>query len=352
MRKKVYLVLENGKVFEGVSFGAEVESVGELIFSTSMVGYVETLTDPSYFGQIVCQTFPLIGNYGVMESDFQSEKAYLSAYIVREWCQEPSNFRSEGNLDAFLKRLGIPGICGIDTRELTRILRENGTMNAVVTPNPDTVDMTALKNFKVADAVAAVTSREFSYEGKGTRIALWDFGTVRNVKTELLDRGCEVVTVPAQTSAEQICALKPDSVFLSAGPGNPEDCSGIINEVAALSMRKIPVLGIGLGHQLLALARGGKVEKMKFSHCGAQPVIEASTGKVLITAQHHGYCVSARPPASEISHKNANDNSCEGLEYTDIPAFSVQFIPETAIGPQSTGAVYDRFVEMAKGAVK
>ncbi len=352
MEKKIYLVLQNGKVFEGKSFGAYRELVGEIVFTTGMTGYLETLTDPSYYGQIVTQTFPLIGNYGVIPADFESEKPALKGYIVREWCEVPSNFRSQGNINDYLEKNGVVGICGIDTRELTKIVREYGVMNAkIVFPqNLNYVDFEEIKNFRVENAVKSVTrpGRVFKAQGERYHVVLWDFGAKDNIARELARRGCTVTTVPATTPFKQIADLKPDGVMLSNGPGDPAENVELIREVAKLVKSGIPTFGICLGHQLLALASGAKTEKLKYGHRGAnQPVRCTRTGRVYISSQNHGYTVIAKtlPKHARVSYVNANDGTVEGVEYENRPVFSVQFHPEASAGPLDTQFLFDRFIE-------
>ncbi|HIW74418.1 MAG TPA: carbamoyl phosphate synthase small subunit [Firmicutes bacterium] len=347
-----YLVLENGKVFQGKRFGAAGDVTGEIVFTTAMTGYLETLTDPSYYGQIVVQTFPLIGNYGVIPSDFESAAPALKAYIVREWCQEPSNFRSEGALGAFLESAGVVGLYGIDTRALTRIIREYGVMNARIASSKEeaVACASALGEYKVENAVRAVTCpRPVPPAGEGLRrVVLWDFGAKANIRRELEKRGCAVTTVPAGTTAEEIAGMAPDGVMLSNGPGDPAENTAIIEELRRLCGYKIPLFGICLGHQLLALAQGAKTVKLKYGHRGAnQPVRDTETGRVYITSQNHGYAVVADslPANARLSFVNANDGTSEGIAYSDMPAFSVQFHPEACGGPLDTGFLFDRFVE-------
>ncbi len=351
--QKAYLVLENGKVLEGKRFGAAGDVTGEIVFTTAMTGYLETLTDPSYYGQIVVQTFPLIGNYGVIPSDFESASPALKAYIVREWCQEPSNFRSEGVLGAFLESAGIVGLYGIDTRALTRIIREYGVMNARITSSKEEAEncAAALKEYAVKDAVNAVTCRRpIPPPVKGERrVVLWDFGAKANIRRELEKRGCAVTTVPAGTTAAEIAAMDPDGVMLSNGPGDPAENIAVISELRRLCERKIPLFGICLGHQLLALSQGAKTAKLKYGHRGAnQPVRDMETGRVYITSQNHGYAVVADtlPGNARLSFVNANDGTTEGIAYSDMPAFSVQFHPEAAAGPLDTRFLFDRFIDM------
>lgn len=360
MQRKAYLVLENGKVFEGKSFGYPCESTGELVFTTAMTGYLETITDPSYYGQIVIQTFPLIGNYGVIPEDFESDKPYLKGYVVRQWCQEPSNFRSEGALDPFLYEHKIPGIYDIDTRALTKIVREHGVMNAKISldhPNTDEV-LPELKEYRVINAVASVCKGEYAITGPSNadyRVALWDFGAKGNIERMLLKLGCQVVTVPCFAKAEEIMALGPDGLMISNGPGDPAENTGAIEQLKKLMEHNIPTFGICLGHQLLALSRGAKTEKLKYGHRGAnQPVLDRSTDKVYITSQNHGYTVvsSTLPGNAFESHTNVNDGTCEGVKYTDIPAFSVQFHPEACGGPLDTGFLFDEFIRLMRTAAR
>ena len=356
MQQSIYIVLENGQVFEGESFGASGETVGEIVFTTGMTGYLETLTDPSYYGQMVVQTFPLIGNYGIIPADFESSSPHVKAYIVREWCESPSNFRSEGELDPFLKMNNIVGVCGIDTRELTRIIREVGVMNAKITTTIDNLDETLaeIKNYRIINAVESVCTGEISVAGGlpgGYRVVLWDFGAKENIRRELLKRGCKVITVPAFTTAQEIVDLKPDGIMLSNGPGDPADNTEIINEMAQLTDSGIPIFGICLGHQLLALAQGAKTAKLKYGHRGAnQPVQDLQTGRVYITSQNHGYAVVADslPAQAALRFINANDGTCEGIEYHNMPAFSIQFHPEASAGPLDTSYLFDQFIDLMR----
>ena len=349
--KKGYLVLQDGQVFAGERFGAETDSVGELVFTTGMCGYLETLTDPSYAGQIVTQTFPLIGNYGVIPPDFEGE-SHVRAYIVRERCDAPSNFRSEGTLDAFLKEKGIPGLCGVDTRRLTRILRENGVMNAMLCDTvPD--DLSAIAAYRVENAVKEVTCAQtetFPAEGAARfRVALLDYGMKRNILRELRRRGCEVTVCPAGTAAETILAGGYDGVMLSNGPGDPAENAYQIEQIQKL-LGKTPLFGICLGHQLTALAAGGGTYKLKFGHRGVnQPVKETGGTRTYITSQNHGYAVAEGVPGGRVSFVNANDGTCEGVDYPEKRAFTVQFHPEACAGPHDTAFLFDRFTALMEG---
>ena len=351
MNKKVYLTLENGKVFEGYSFGADREVIGELVFTTGMTGYIETLTDPSYYGQIVTQTFPLIGNYGIILSDKESKKCWLTAYVVREKCDAPSNFRCEMTLEAFLKEQDIPAVYGVDTRELTRIVREAGVMNAAITFKPLT-DLSALKAYRVKDAVKSVSSgnvRESGEEG-GPRVVLYDFGAKQNIVRELVKRGCRVIEVPATCTAEEALAYRPDGIMLTNGPGDPAENVEVVENIRKLIGKK-PILGICLGHQLFALAMGGQTRKMKYGHRGAnQPVKDLKTGKVFISSQNHGYEVvsDSVKDVGNLTFINANDGTCEGVEYPSVNAFTVQFHPEACGGPHDANFLFDRFIENMK----
>ncbi len=269
--KKGYLVLQDGQVFEGFRFGGPADAVGELVFTTGMCGYLETLTDPSYAGQIVMQTYPLIGNYGIIPEDFEGA-CCVRGYVVREWCEEPSNFRCQGDLDAFLRDRGVPGLWGVDTRELTRIIREHGVMNAAICDEVP-ADLTAVKTYAVTGVVEAETCRAASaYPAEGEerfRVSLLDYGAKRNIVRELQKRGCTVTVLPAQTSAEEVLAAKPDGVMLSNGPGDPAENVYQIEQIKKL-LGKVPMFGICLGHQLTALAVGGGTYKLKYGHRGRQ----------------------------------------------------------------------------------
>ena len=343
---KVYLTLENGRQFTGFSFGAQKEVVGELVFTTGMTGYIETLTDPSYYGQIVTQTFPLIGNYGMIEADMESKKPWVSAYIVREKCDKPSNFRCEGTIDDFLKKQGIPGIYGIDTRELTKIVREAGVMNAAITKKPLN-DLSEVRSYVIKDAVKSVTCSEIEYLGDpdGIKIAVWDFGAKCNIMRELAKRGCYCMKVPSYYTAEQILALEPQGLMLTNGPGDPSENTEIILNIRKLA-GKLPIFGICLGHQLFALAMGGKTKKMKYGHRGSnQPVKNLDTGRVYISSQNHGYeVISSSVEGGKLSFVNANDGTCEGFEYPELNAYTVQFHPEACGGPMDASFLFDKFI--------
>ena len=355
--QKGYLLLENGQLFEGKTFGAVKEASGELVFTTNMTGYLETLTDVSFYGQIVVQTFPMIGNYGVIPEDFESEAPRLSAYIVREWCKAPSNFRSQGTLDELLKRADVPGLYDLDTRALTKVIRQNGVMNAMLLHKKPSNIQTLTQSMKAwaAPRVEDVTCPSVERELPGNteyRVVFMDFGGKGSIAKCLVARGCEVITVPSFTAAEEILAFQPDGVMLSNGPGDPKENGHIIGELQKLCEKKIPIFGICLGHQLLALARGGRTEKLKYGHRGGnQPVKDLQTGRMYISSQNHGYAVSLdhMPNGSRMRYENANDFTCEGIDYLDIPAFSVQFHPEAACGPLDTRFLFDRFIALMGG---
>ena len=396
-----YLILADGTVFKGKSIGETGTTIGETVFTTGMTGYLETLTDPSYYGQIVTQTFPLIGNYGVIPEDFESKKSWARGYIVRELCDDPSNFRCGSTLNDFLKKQGIIGICGIDTRALTKKLRESGVMNGMIASgenaqnlNPDEL-LEKIREYMITDAVKSVqssgvnggedspyaSSKESATPSTGAtppypqtnhtdsglltqsrKVVLFDFGAKANIERELEKRGCSVTVVPYDTTAEQVIACAPDGVMLSNGPGDPAENVGVISEISKLcdwnkkcaasgeaAGKLIPIFGICLGHQMLALARGAKTSKLKYGHRGGNhPVKDLETGRVYITSQNHGYAVEAAslPSGAHESFVNGNDGTCEGIEYTDIPAFSVQFHPEACGGPHDTNFLFDKFFEL------
>ncbi len=351
---KVYLTLQDGTCFTGYRFGADGEVIGELVFTTGMTGYIETLTDPSYYGQIVTQTFPLIGNYGMISKDAESKKPWVSAYIVREKCDFPSNFRCETTIDEYLEKNGIIGIYGIDTRLLTKIVRESGVMNAAITSKPLS-GLDSVKNYRIVNAVKSVTCGEpevYGENGKYT-VAVWDFGAKDNIVKELVKRGCKCIKVPSFYTAEQIFALNPDGLMLTNGPGDPSENVEIIENLKKLA-GKLPIFGICLGHQLFALALGGRTKKMKYGHRGAnQPVKDLKTGRVYISSQNHGYEVisATLEGVGNLSYINVNDKTCEGFDYPELNAFTVQFHPEACGGPHDCSFLFDRFIKnMKEGA--
>ena len=375
---KAYLVLSDGTVFEGRAFGAEGDALGELVFTTGVVGYLETLTDPCYAGQIVVQTYPLIGNYGVITEDIQGSCA-PAGYVVREICDTPSNFRSQGDLNTYLKAQGIPGICGIDTRQLTRILRDKGVMNACICREiPE--DLSPIEAFTVpsAEEMAGVVGtallpsteknekpRLFRWLARllggrkkaaqeapkpQFRVTLIDYGSTAGIRRQLEMRDCEVTVVPCNTAAESILNGSPTGIVLSDGPGDPAGNPIGLEELKKL-VGKAPIFGVGLGHQMLALAMGGKTAKLPYGHRGAnQPVTALGGGNTYITAQNHGYVVENNSvPMGKVFMVNANDQTCEAIEYPEKKAFSVQFHPETCTGPVNALFLYDRFITMMGG---
>jgi len=352
MMKKGYLILQDGQVFEGVRFGAETDTVGELVFTTGMCGYVETLTDPSYAGQIVMQTYPLIGNYGIIREDFEGA-CCVKGYVVREYCDAPSNFRTDCDLDAYLKEQGVPGLCGVDTRELTRIIREHGVMNAAICDEVP-ADLTPIKTYAITGVVEAVSCKEpdrYPAEGEECfRVSLIDYGAKRNIIRWLQKRGCTVTVLPATTSADDILAADPDGVMLSNGPGDPAENTYQIEQIRKL-LGKVPMFGICLGHQLTALAAGGSTYKLKYGHRGVnQPVRDLNGVRTYITSQNHGYAVDGDTvKLGKVRFVNANDGTCEGIDYPELKAFTVQFHPEACTGPKDTTFLFDRFVELMKG---
>ena len=353
---KAFLILEDGTVFTGTSIGSTRDMISEIVFNTSMTGYLEVLTDPSYAGQAVVMTYPLIGNYGITP-DMESLKAWPDGYIVRELSRMPSNFRCEGTIQDFLKKYDIPGIAGVDTRALTKILREKGTMNGMITTN-ENYDLdeviSKLKNYKVEGVVSKVTCAEkYVLEGKGKKVALLDLGAKKNIAKSLNDRGCEVTVYPADTTAEEIIASNPDGIMLSNGPGDPAECTSIIKEIKKLYETDIPIFAICLGHQLMALATGGTTYKLKYGHRGGNhPVKDLQTGRVYISSQNQGYVVDEDkidPNVAVPAFKNVNDGTNEGLAYVGKNIFTVQFHPEACPGPQDSGYLFDRFLEMMGG---
>lgn len=389
---KAFLILEDGTVFEGTHIGADKEVISEIVFNTSMAGYLEVLTDPSYAGQAVCMTYPLIGNYGICKDDMESRKPWPDGFIVRELSRNYSNFRADISIQQFLEENGVPGIAGIDTRALTKILREKGTMNGMITTNEnynfDEI-LPRLKAYTTGKVVEKVTcdhvyevkgsqsltengaisgSAKFDaaayaqgvrekkpslvkeLNGKGKKVALLDLGTKANIAYSLKSRGCDVTVYPAQTKAEEIIAAAPDGIMLSNGPGDPKECTEIIAEIRKLYDTDIPIFAICLGHQLMALATGADTYKMKYGHRGGNhPVKDLATGRVYISSQNHGYVVDMDkldPKVATPAFINVNDGTNEGLNYTGKKIFTVQFHPEACCGPQDSGYLFDRFIDM------
>ena len=351
---KAFLILEDGTVFSGTSIGSEKEIISEIVFNTSMTGYLEVLTDPSYAGQAVVMTYPLIGNYGICHEDMESLKPWPDGYIVRELSRMPSNFRSEDTIQHFLESNDIPGIAGIDTRALTKLLREKGTMNGMITTN-ENYDLEEvlpkIREYSPRGVVRKVTCTEKSVlPGNGFKVALLDFGAKRNIARSLNERGCQVTIYPAYTKAEEIIADAPDGIMLSNGPGDPKECVEIIEEIRKLYNTDIPIFAICLGHQLMALATGGDTYKLKYGHRGGNhPVKDLKTGRVYISSQNNGYVVDTDSLDEKVAvpaFMNVNDRTNEGLAYTGKNIFTVQFHPEACPGPRDSAYLFDRFLEM------
>lgn len=395
---KAFLILEDGTVFTGTHIGADKEVVSEIVFNTSMAGYLEVLTDPSYAGQAVCMTYPLIGNYGICKDDMESSRPWPDGLIVRELSRIPSNFRCDMTIQQFLEEHGVPGIAGIDTRALTRILREKGTMNGMITTDEhfDRAQIQPrLEAYTTGKVVERVTCGEKylikgtaelaqngplsgqacfdskAYErgerepkpalvkrlnGSGLKIALLDLGAKANIARSLAERGCDVTVYPAFTSAEEIIADRPDGIMLSNGPGDPKECTSVIAQIKKLYDTDIPIFAICLGHQLMALANGADTYKMKYGHRGGNhPVKDLATGRVYISSQNHGYVVDTDKLDAGIATPafvNVNDGTNEGLAYTGKNIFTVQFHPEACPGPQDSGYLFDRFLEMIHDVAK
>ena len=374
---KAFLILEDGTIFCGSSIGSDREVISEIVFNTSMTGYLEVLTDPSYAGQAVVMTYPLIGNYGICREDMESDKPWPDGFIVRELSRIPSNFRSGDTIQHFLKEYDIPGISGIDTRALTKILREKGTMNGMITTHvyEDYAEpIERIKNYQVTGVVKAASCREKyvvagdetafagaarrkgaveSRAGEGKRVALLDLGAKRNIAHALAERGCQVTVYPCDTPADEILSANPDGIMLSNGPGDPKENVEIIGEIRKLYQSEIPIFAICLGHQLMALAVGADTYKLKYGHRGGNhPVKYLTAGRVYISSQNHGYAVSLEsldPQVAVPAFVNVNDGTNEGLRYVGKNIFTVQFHPEACPGPQDSGYLFDRFIEMMGG---
>ena len=354
---KAFLILEDGTVFTGQSIGAQREVISEIVFNTSMTGYLEVLTDPSYAGQAVVMTYPLIGNYGICYEDMESDRPWPDAFIVRELSRIPSNFRSEDTIQNFLLKYDIPGISGIDTRALTKILREKGTMNGCITTDEHyQIDdiLPKLKAYTTGKVVEKVTCKEkYVLNGDGPKVALLDLGAKRNIARSLNERGCEVTVYPALTSAKEILDADPDGIMLSNGPGDPKECTSIIEEIKKLYQSDVPIFAICLGHQLMALANGADTYKMKYGHRGGNhPVRDLETGRVYISSQNHGYVVDTDtldPSVAVPAFENVNDGTNEGLAYTGKNIFTVQYHPEACPGPRDSAYLFDRFMKMMEG---
>ncbi|MEF9989402.1 MAG: carbamoyl phosphate synthase small subunit [Christensenellaceae bacterium] len=345
-----YLTLEDGTIFKGESFGAEVDIMGEVVFNTGMTGYQEVLTDPSYCGQIVTMTYPLIGNYGLNDEDTESYKPHLSAFVMREACEQPSNWRCEYSITEYLNKHQIVGISGIDTRELTRKIRDKGTMHGIITQvPPSAAQIEEMCKYKVQKPVELTTCKEKFKYCEGTRnVAVLDFGLKRNILRSLEERDCALTVFPALTSPQEILAGGFDGLMLTNGPGDPKENMQIIENLKQL-VGKLPMFGICLGHQLIALAMGADTEKLKYGHRGSNhPVKDMQKNRVYITSQNHGYTIKNRslPDCAVISHKSWNDQTIEGVNYIGYPMFTVQFHPEAAPGPEDTAYLFDEFIAM------
>lgn len=351
---KAYLILEDGSVYEGENVGACKEAVSEIVFNTSMTGYLEVMTDPSYAGQAVVMTYPLIGNYGICHDDMESYRPWIDGLIVRELSEVASNFRNEDSIQNFLIKNNIPCICGIDTRDLTKRLREHGTMNGFITVDSSFVVekiLQRIKEYSVKGVVKRTSTKEaYSLPGKGKRVVLIDFGAKKNIARQLQKRGCEVIVVPCDTKAKEILKLKPDGIMLSNGPGDPKENVDIIKEIKKLYDTDIPIFAICLGHQLMALATGANTYKLRYGHRGGNhPVKDLETGRTYISSQNHGYAVDESTLDKNIcvpAFVNVNDGTNEGLRYINKKIFTVQYHPEACPGPRDSSYLFDKFIKM------
>lgn len=351
---KAYLILEDGSVYEGENVGALREAVSEIVFNTSMTGYLEVMTDPSYAGQAVVMTYPLIGNYGICYDDMESDRPWIDGLIVRELSEVASNFRNEDSIQNFLIKNNIPCICGIDTRDLTKRLREHGTMNGFITVDSSFVVekiLQRIKEYSVKGVVKRTSTKEaYILPGKGKRVVLIDFGAKRNIARQLQKRDCEVIVVPCDTKAEEIIELKPDGIMLSNGPGDPKENVDIIKEIKKLYDTDIPIFAICLGHQLMALATGADTYKLRYGHRGGNhPVKDLETGRTYISSQNHGYAVDESTLDKNIcvpAFVNVNDGTNEGLRYINKKIFTVQYHPEACPGPRDSSYLFDKFIKM------
>lgn len=349
---KAKLILENGMAFEGKAFGYLKESVGELVFNTGMTGYQELLTDPSYYGQIVVMTYPLMGNYGINLEDLESDGVKVRGFVIKEDAKLPNNFRCELTLDGYLKQHKVMGFKGVDTRHLTKLIRDNGSMRAVIT----TEDLTQkelkerFNGFCNKNAVATVSTKErYHIPGTGKKIGVMDFGVKKNILRSFEARGCDITVFPFGTTADEILSHDLDAIFLSNGPGDPAELTETIEEIKKM-VGKLPIIGICLGHQLLAWALGGSTAKLKFGHRGCNhPVKDLNKNKIFITSQNHGYVIDKMPESMEVTHINLNDNSIEGMMSKDLKIMCVQYHPEAWPGPKDSGYIFDDFLELIEG---
>jgi len=358
LSKKAILVLEDGRTFRGLAFGADGETFGEMVFNTSMSGYQEILTDPSYAGQIVAMTYPLIGNYGVNEEDTESRRPWVEGFVVKEASRIASNWRSTETLDSYLKRHKIVGIEHIDTRALVRHIRDKGAMRAVISSVDldekslleKVLNSPEMQNRELASAVTI--DKSFDYPAVNEQkfhVVAYDFGVKTNSLREFAKFGCKITVVPAETSAQEVLALKPDGIFLSNGPGDPSSMKSVVAEIQKLTEKNVPMFGICLGHQILGQVFGGETYKLKFGHRGGnQPIMDLTTRKVEITAHNHGFAVDAKslPENIEITHVNLNDSTVAGLRHKTLPIFSVQYHPESAPGPHDSEYLFERFIDL------
>ena len=351
---KAYLILEDGSIYDGKNVGALREAVSEIVFNTSMTGYLEVMTDPSYAGQAVVMTYPLIGNYGICYDDMESYRPWIDGLIVRELSEVASNFRNEDSIQNFLIKNNIPCICGIDTRDLTKRLREHGTMNGFITVDSSFVVekiLQRIKEYSVKDVVKRTSTKEtYILPGKGKRVVLIDFGAKKSIARQLQKRGCEVIVVPCDTKAKEILKLKPDGIMLSNGPGDPKENVDIIKEIKKLYDTNIPIFAICLGHQLMALATGANTYKLRYGHRGGNhPVKDLETGRTYISSQNHGYAVDESTLDKNIcvpAFVNVNDGTNEGLRYINKKIFTVQYHPEACPGPRDSSYLFDKFIKM------
>ena len=351
---RAYLILEDGSVYEGENVGALREAVSEIVFNTSMTGYLEVMTDPSYAGQAVVMTYPLIGNYGICYDDMESYRPWIDGLIVRELSEVASNFRNEDSIQNFLIKNNIPCICGIDTRDLTKRLREHGTMNGFITVDSSFVVekiLQRIKEYSVKGVVKRTSTKEaYSLPGKGKRVVLIDFGAKKSIARQLQKRGCEVIVVPCDTKAKEILKIKPDCIMLSNGPGDPKENVDIIKEIKKLYDTNIPIFAICLGHQLMALATGANTYKLRYGHRGGNhPVKDLETGRTYISSQNHGYAVDESTLDKNIcvpAFVNVNDGTNEGLRYINKKIFTVQYHPEACPGPRDSSYLFDKFIKM------